>query len=61
MTIRYVQCEFCQRMDDFHIMHMCPVCRKVICRRCKHDGPLKPGQCAKKEPCERQPVTKAGG
>jgi hypothetical protein len=52
MTMRLVQCEFCLRLYEFQKMHMCPVCRKTICRNCKHEGPLQPGRCAKKEPCE---------
>ncbi len=32
-------------------MFMCPVCRKTICNSCKHEGALKPGQCANKKPC----------
>ncbi len=55
MTVRFVPCEFCQRLHDFHVMHMCPVCRKTICRVCKHDGPLEAGSCAKKEPCAEAP------
>ncbi len=54
MTVRLVSCEFCSRMSDFQAMHMCPVCRKIICKRCKHAGPLRPGHCAKEPPCEGQ-------
>ena len=58
MTVRFVHCEFCQRIGNYTAMHMCPVCRKVICPRCKHEGPLKPGQCARAEPCPGQPPQK---
>ena len=54
MTMKLVSCEFCLRLFDFQKMHMCPVCRKTICRNCKHDGPLRPGHCAAKVPCEVQ-------
>lgn len=40
------------RLADFQTMHMCPVCRKVICRFCKREGKLVSGQCAKDPPCE---------
>lgn len=52
MTVRFVECEFCHTINDFGVMHMCPLCRKVICRRCKHEGPLVTGCCAKRTPCE---------
>lgn len=52
MTVRYVACDFCHRIHDFHVMHMCPLCRRTICRACKHPGPPRPGHCLHKHPCE---------
>jgi len=52
VTVRFVHCEFCQRLGDFQTMNMCPLCRKVICRACKHDGVLQSGRCAKRVACE---------
>lgn len=51
MTMRLVPCDVCQRLYDYQVMHMCPVCRIAICRNCKHDGPLRTGVCARKVPC----------
>ncbi|MCC6546677.1 hypothetical protein IT570_05865 [Candidatus Sumerlaeota bacterium] len=51
MTVRFVSCDFCHRIHDFHVMFMCPLCRKTICNSCKHEGALKAGQCAKKTTC----------
>ena len=58
MTVRFVQCEFCQTIGDFQVMHLCPRCRKVICRRCKGAPPLQKDQCAKAKPCEPMPPTR---
>lgn len=51
MTMRHVQCEFCLRLFDFQKMFRCPVCKRAICRFCKHDGPLEAGRCARRKPC----------
>ncbi len=61
MTVRFVSCDFCQRIADFQTMHMCPFCRKTVCRLCKAEGPLRPGYCARKTPCEGQPALPAPG
>lgn len=53
MTMRLVSCDFCNRLGDFQAMFMCPRCRRTICPRCKKEGPLKPGQCARPTPCEK--------
>lgn len=52
MTNRFVQCEFCHAMGDFQVMHMCPKCRRVVCKRCRGKAELRPGQCAKEKPCD---------
>ena len=51
MTMRLVACDFCQRLGDFQVMHMCPLCRRTICQRCKKEGPLRHGECARPTPC----------
>ncbi|CAN5253436.1 hypothetical protein BH09SUM1_BH09SUM1_18410 [soil metagenome] len=60
MTVRFVLCDFCQTMADFTQMHMCPACRKTICKKCKREGALKAGECAKKERCVKEGLG-AGG
>ena len=59
MTVRYVFCDFCQNIGDFQRMNMCPTCRKTICAKCKKEGPLKAGECAKREPCQIKPLQTA--
>lgn len=60
MTVRFVSCDVCQRIGDFQAMQMCPVCRKTVCRRCKHDGLPRAGYCLKSPPCDGHQNPPAG-
>ncbi|MDX2176822.1 MAG: hypothetical protein SF028_10150 [Candidatus Sumerlaeia bacterium] len=52
MSVRTLFCEFCCRQADFREFHMCPGCRRTICKRCAVEAPFPPGSCIKRrDPC----------
>ena len=57
MSVRTLFCEFCCRQADFREFHMCPDCRRTICKRCAVEAPFPPGSCIKRrDPCPGYPA-----